>query len=81
MPKKERINKINVFEGALGSTFMGALLGLSIKVCTEVRLTSDLSFGMMAQILMKNPLETLVYAVVTGVAVALLAEAYARKTG
>lgn len=81
MPKKERINKRNVFEGALGSTFMGALLGLAIKVGTEVRLTSDLSFGMMAQILMKNPVETLVYAVVTGVAVALLAEAYARKTG
>lgn len=81
MPKKEIINKRNVFEGALGSTFMGALLGLAIKVGTEVRLTSDLSFGMMAQILMKNPVETLVYAVVTGVAVALLAEAYARKTG
>ena len=81
MPKKERLNKRNVFEGALGSTFMGALLGLAIKVGTEVRLSSDLSFGMMAQILMKNPAETLVYAVATGVVVALLAEAYARKTG
>lgn len=81
MPKKEIINKRNVFEGALGSTFMGALLGLAIKVGTEIRLNSDLSFGMMAQILMKNPLETIVYAVVTGVAVALLAEAHARKTG